>query len=187
MSNFTSCQHNYKNISELWAVNLTLGSEQQGITNSDSLHQATQCALSSLLSCPGSGFLLYGLQLSQKMRHTAPGNKEEGLCVTIQVWNPSWMWASGTYKNPFPQPKGPKKSSVGRQTFLHTPLKLGQDHGKDAASFSTTGVPNQCTFTKLKTSSLEPNALWLTIEQQDNQERQRNQAIAGHSRHWLWC
>lgn len=43
-----------------------------------------------------------------------------------------------TYKNPFPQPRGPKKSSVGRQTFRHTPLRLGQDQGKDAASFSTT-------------------------------------------------
>lgn len=43
-----------------------------------------------------------------------------------------------TYKKPFPQPRGPKNSSVGRQTFLHTPLRLGHDQGKDAASFSTT-------------------------------------------------
>lgn len=45
-----------------------------------------------------------------------------------------------TYKKPFPQPRGPKKSSVGRQTFLHTPLRLGQDQGNDAASFSTTVI-----------------------------------------------
>ncbi len=45
-----------------------------------------------------------------------------------------------TYKKPFPQPRGPKNSSVGRQTFLHTPFRLGQDQGKDAASFSTTVV-----------------------------------------------
>lgn len=43
-----------------------------------------------------------------------------------------------TYRNPFPQPRGPKKSSVGRQTFLHTPFRLGQAQGKEAASFSTT-------------------------------------------------
>lgn len=77
------------------------------------------------------------------MRHTAPGNKQDTMyyilsahkftryihmrCLNIQ-----------TYKNPFPQPRGPKNSSVGRQTFLHTPLRLGQDQGKDAASFSTT-------------------------------------------------
>lgn len=137
----------------------------------------------------GPGFLSHGLELSQKMRHTAPGNKQEGLCVTFKVCNmlPSRMWASRTYKNPFPQPNGPKNSSVGRQTFLHTPLKLGQDHGKDAASFSTTAVPNQCTFTKLKTFSFGQNALWLTIEQQDKQERQHNQAIASHSWDWMRC
>lgn len=45
-----------------------------------------------------------------------------------------------TYRKPFPQPRGPKNNSVGRQTFLHTPLRLGQDHGKDAASFRATVI-----------------------------------------------
>ena len=44
-----------------------------------------------------------------------------------------------TYWNSFPQPRGPKNISVGRQTFLQTPLRVGQDQGKAAASFSTTG------------------------------------------------
>lgn len=125
------------------------------------------------------------------MRHTAPGNKQQDLCVKLKARNvlPSWIWASGTYKNPFPQPRGPKNSSVGRQTFLHTPLKEGQDHGNDAASFSTTVVSNQ-----LHVYTAENIFLWakrivlrLTIEQQDNQERQHNQAIASHTWDWLWC
>ena len=45
---------------------------------------------------------------------------------------------SNTYKKSFPQPRGPKNISDGRQTFLQTPLRLGQDQGKAAASFSTT-------------------------------------------------
>ena len=43
-----------------------------------------------------------------------------------------------TYRKSFPQPRGPKNISVDRQTFLQTPLRLGQDQGKAAASFSTT-------------------------------------------------
>ena len=43
-----------------------------------------------------------------------------------------------TYRKSFPQPRGPKNISAGEQTFLQIPLRLGQDQGKAAASFSTT-------------------------------------------------
>lgn len=74
------------------------------------------------------------------MRDTAPENKQ----VTTDYNQPENKYIHilhltiQTYKEPFPQPRGPKNSSVGRQTFLHTPLRLGQDQGKDAVSFSTT-------------------------------------------------
>lgn len=77
------------------------------------------------------------------MRHTAPGIKQETMYY-IRLGNKCTNYIHilhlnmKTYKNPFPHPRGPKNSSVGRQTFLHTPFRPGQDQGKDAASFSTT-------------------------------------------------
>lgn len=61
-------------------------------------------------------------------------------CITHQTHNRSTCQNIQTYRNPFPQPRGPKNSSVGRQTFLHTPLRVGQDQGMEAASFSATGM-----------------------------------------------
>lgn len=104
-----------------------------------------------------------------------------------------------TYKKPFPQPRGPKKSSVGRQTFLHTPLRLGHDQGKDAASFSTTMHDEEyCSDVQYQNIKIyfpwrQRNVqIWvartcrdiksrLTIKQQDDQERQHNHAITRHS------
>lgn len=61
-------------------------------------------------------------------------------CITHQTHNGSTCQNSQTYWNPFPQPRGPKNISVGRQTFLHTPVRVEQDQGKEAASFSATGM-----------------------------------------------
>lgn len=61
-------------------------------------------------------------------------------CITRHTHNKSTCQNIQTYRNPFPQPRGPKNSSVGRQTFLQTPLRLWQDQGKEAASFSTTVI-----------------------------------------------
>lgn len=104
-----------------------------------------------------------------------------------------------TYKKPFPQPSGPKNSSVGRQTFLHTPLRLGHDQGKDAASFSTTvhdekycstvQYQNTKVYYPWKQRSVQNRAertcrdikARLTVKQQDDEERQHNHTITRHS------
>lgn len=85
-----------------------------------------------------------------------------------------------THRKPFPQPRGPKKSSVGRQTFLHTPLRLGQDQGKDAASFSTTvKTSHLCLMSRLLFRG-NMQTWRLTVEQQDDQECQNNHTVTSH-------
>lgn len=139
------------------------------------------------------------------MRHTAPGNKRETMYY-IQSSNKCTKYIHilrlniKTYKNPFPQPRGPKNSSVGRQTFLHTPLRLGQDHGKDAASFSTTVMTgkyfsqvwfsnhfNSWKWNNLRSKACRDIISRLTIKQKDSQERQNNSTITSHTCVWFCC
>lgn len=71
------------------------------------------------------------------MRHAAPGTNKSMTTIACYTHNQFTCHNIQTYWNPFPQPRGPKNISVGRQTFLQTPVRLGQVQGNEAASFST--------------------------------------------------
>lgn len=118
------------------------------------------------------------------MRHTAPGNKQQDLCVKLKARNITILNLSVRNLQKSLSAAQRSEEQLGRQANLPTHSAQGGARPRERCGL----ILHHCGSKSVHVYTAENIFLWakrivlrLTIEQQDNQERQHNQAIASHT------